>query len=270
MTGLILLGFGTTFYLLFRNEEDSNDILQGAFETYAKSISSTFGIMLGDFNFNRFYDSKVPLLGTLLAILFLVIVMIIMLNLLIAIMGDSYNRIKSNEEISFYIARAQIICDVESKLFDRSIRTIKFNFKFLYFNFFILKFLCFNFFSSKLIKEYFHILYMRKINSRNTTGSEINGDLIVEKLIPSLEKYMSKIDKSSTPNNRGSKRYHRLSDLWSSKDENLLVEASTQKKLEDRIKKLEDKFDTTLNNIEQQMQSIMEEIKKQVHLSSST
>lgn len=120
----MLFGFGTTFFLIFRNEREE-EVLQKSFCNYFRSISTTFSIMLGDFNFYRFYDSEASGLGTGLVIVYLIIAMIVMLNLLVTIMGASYNHIKNNEEISFYIARAQILQDLEYKLSNASIHYYK-------------------------------------------------------------------------------------------------------------------------------------------------
>jgi len=55
-------------------------------------------------------------LAIILIVIFLAAVAIILLNLMIAIMGDSFNRVKTDEQTQFLKRRAQVIQDMEMGL----------------------------------------------------------------------------------------------------------------------------------------------------------
>lgn len=76
---------------------------------------TTFGMMLGEFDAGYFYYSDSSVVAIVLFMVYMIIMMVILINLLIAVMGDSFDRIKDQEEISFYVAKAKVIQDVESK-----------------------------------------------------------------------------------------------------------------------------------------------------------
>lgn len=124
---LITFGFSMGFKLLFSmtssNELNKNELYE--FDTLTKSFLTTFGFMLGGFDLDTIYSSKATYLAIILFVGYMLLMMIMMINLLIAIMSDSYDRIKSKEELSFYIARFQIINDIESKLSNQQIKRIK-------------------------------------------------------------------------------------------------------------------------------------------------
>lgn len=46
----------------------------------------------------------------------MITIMIILLNLLIAIMGDTFDRVKGTEDTQFLLGRADVIDDVEAML----------------------------------------------------------------------------------------------------------------------------------------------------------
>lgn len=120
---MILIGFGTMFFVLFSDEEESEN---AELDTYIKSIVTTFGMMLGQFESGYFVNTNVPAVSTVVLMLYLFIMMIVMINLLIAIMGDSFDRIKPMQELSFYVARYQIINDIENKMLKSKQKKIKY------------------------------------------------------------------------------------------------------------------------------------------------
>lgn len=113
---MLLIGFGTAFFTLFKDDSD-NDVHE-AFCNYPVTLISTFAMMLGEFDQNWFINSESRNLAIVLFTIYMLIMLVIFFNLIIAIMGDSYDNIKGKEEISFYIARAEIIRDVEAKMID--------------------------------------------------------------------------------------------------------------------------------------------------------
>lgn len=113
---MVLFGFTNTFYVLFNEKYTKGNVEVESFNTYEKSLITTFSMMLGEFDIDCFYSSDMQFLSLFLFVVFMLIVLIILINMLIAIMADSFDRIKAKEEISFLIARAQILEDIDSKL----------------------------------------------------------------------------------------------------------------------------------------------------------
>ena len=111
----IMIGFGVAFFVLFRHDHESSDVKDN-FGRVDQTLIRMFAMMLGDFDVEVFYESNRAYIALPLFILYMIIMMIVLLNLLIAIMGDSFDRVKSNEELFFMKARASVIDDVESML----------------------------------------------------------------------------------------------------------------------------------------------------------
>lgn len=55
-------------------------------------------------------------LGLTFFILYMLAILIVLLNLLIAIMGDTFDRVKGTEDTQFLLGRADVIDDVEAML----------------------------------------------------------------------------------------------------------------------------------------------------------
>lgn len=115
---VILIGFSTTFFILF-SEADNKD-----YNTYEISIATTYSMTLGFFDVLNFRNSELPFVTAIAFALYMFIMIIVLLNLLIAIMGDSFDRIKQREELSFYVAKCLTISDVEDK-FAKFVRNAK-------------------------------------------------------------------------------------------------------------------------------------------------
>lgn len=77
-----------------------------------------FGWMLGELQLESLFivDGSIRVVAIALFIAYLMSLMIVLLNLLIAIMGDSYDRVKNTEETKFLKERAEVILDMESML----------------------------------------------------------------------------------------------------------------------------------------------------------
>lgn len=86
---LVLLGFSEAFWLL----SSMNKSLQ--FGTIANSLLNTFLFMLGGSNAD-FEGTASPVIATILLVMFLMFMTILMLNLLIALMGQTFSRVSEN------------------------------------------------------------------------------------------------------------------------------------------------------------------------------
>lgn len=124
---MVLFGFGVAFFVLYHPlwadeplindmDQETVDELKLSFETLGQSLMTVFAFVLGDFDLKIIYNSPVPSLSIFLFVLYMIMMMIVLLNLLIAIMGDSFDRIKNSEETQFLRARASAIDDVEGKM----------------------------------------------------------------------------------------------------------------------------------------------------------
>jgi len=141
----IMLGFSLAFFVTYRHDlDDASKLMEGdedimvtgvpvlcndsaetmdkcrdndinrAFGGYQRSLFTTFGMMLGDFDKEVFFTESNGPFPRLLFVVYMGIMMIMMLNLLIALMGFSFERIKETDEMTFLKARAAIIDDMES------------------------------------------------------------------------------------------------------------------------------------------------------------
>jgi hypothetical protein len=92
-------------------DEDYN-----GYRTIALSLLTTFRGALGDFDFADLQQADSFTMMNLYAALLLFLVTIVILNLLIAIMGDSYEKVKEVENGEFTRERAKIVMQYEQLL----------------------------------------------------------------------------------------------------------------------------------------------------------
>jgi hypothetical protein len=96
---VVILAFSSSFFLL------------GAFDDPSESVFGTFTVMLGEFYLDdgKFQDggSRFFFLG------FVALVMIIMLNLLIAIISDTFERVVERQEAQFWKQLASLLQEIE-------------------------------------------------------------------------------------------------------------------------------------------------------------
>ncbi|GMH43795.1 hypothetical protein BSKO_11729 [Bryopsis sp. KO-2023] len=125
----LLFGFAISFFVLFRVEvkrprpeeveldEDLQNI-RDRFENIGVSIVTAVQMMLGETQLDvlQGLDGALYGVGTIMFVVYLLAMMVVLLNLLIAVMGDSFERVKNAEELQFLKGRAQIIDDIESMM----------------------------------------------------------------------------------------------------------------------------------------------------------
>ena len=71
---------------------------------------------MGDFDFDVLSEATSPALATGLFIAYVVIGAIILLNLLIALMADTYDKVNQDLDSQWRLEQAHIILDIESQL----------------------------------------------------------------------------------------------------------------------------------------------------------
>ncbi|GMH43596.1 hypothetical protein BSKO_11518 [Bryopsis sp. KO-2023] len=97
-------------------DEDLREEIRFRFGTIGKTMMSLFAFMLGDFDISVIYGAPNSRTAIFLFLMYMAAMAIVLLNLLIAIMGDSYERVKNSEETQFLRARAIAIDDAESMM----------------------------------------------------------------------------------------------------------------------------------------------------------
>lgn len=104
---VIVVGFALSFYVLFETGASEDDI-QG-YADVGSSMLSGFTLMLGDFEVDDFSASSSPNWMKFLFVIFMLLINIIMLNLLIAIMGDKYDEISENAMGEYLFSKVGIV-----------------------------------------------------------------------------------------------------------------------------------------------------------------
>ncbi|GMH77398.1 hypothetical protein TrST_g9186 [Triparma strigata] len=119
-----MVGFAAGFFVLYENQnfndlmddpEDKSNLKQ---MNPFMSVFSAYTLMLGEFDVTEFPGTSFwEFISTiLLFIVFTAFINIIMLNLLIAIMSDIFDRVQESAQSEFLFARARIILEFEEML----------------------------------------------------------------------------------------------------------------------------------------------------------
>eukprot|EP00456_Euglypha_rotunda_P081705 TRINITY_DN7993_c0_g1_i9.p1 TRINITY_DN7993_c0_g1~~TRINITY_DN7993_c0_g1_i9.p1 ORF type:complete len:216 (-),score=25.84 TRINITY_DN7993_c0_g1_i9:222-869(-) len=108
--GIAIVAFAHGFFLLFRSGGDEGAV----FDNWIVLLTM-YTSMLGGFDFSTLAggDQTQYTLGTIYLSVFIFFVSIVMLNLLIALMGDIYSGVQENVENEWLLERAKIILDLE-------------------------------------------------------------------------------------------------------------------------------------------------------------
>ena len=83
-----IFAFGNTFYLLSLNNTDKNRFIN----SYSEGLAYGFNLVLGEFDTDNFGENDIWLVWTIFIIASILLI-VVLLNLLIAIIGDSYSDI---------------------------------------------------------------------------------------------------------------------------------------------------------------------------------
>lgn len=117
---LFIVTFASAFYLLFQhvdeNSFDDDIAFVGAYWKPHRTLLAVFTLLLGDINVNDMYKSSSPQLAVLLLVVFLFVTGVVLMNMLIAIMGDLYDEVQDKAAAQATYAKARLILEYESRI----------------------------------------------------------------------------------------------------------------------------------------------------------
>ena len=126
---VLMIGFGAGFAVLFSNQQQCDEgpycIFNGAYDTIVFSFTSMFGLLLGDIGVLDFFNSPHPAWSVLMMILYEFLVFVVLFNMLIALMADTFVTVKESEEVEFLKGRADIICSQEETMSQKNLSDLK-------------------------------------------------------------------------------------------------------------------------------------------------
>jgi len=107
----VLIGLSAAVFAIEEDDTENGPALFG------NRIETYFLAMFGNFDFNSFNGQlRATWLGTILLIAYIILVTILLLNLLIAMMANTYTQISERSQQEWLLAYAQIITEIEKEM----------------------------------------------------------------------------------------------------------------------------------------------------------
>ncbi|CAF1036236.1 unnamed protein product [Rotaria magnacalcarata] len=104
---VFLVGFSQAFFVLFDNN---------GFSGFLLSVKQSFLGMLGDFDLDAYTETNYRYVSVILLIVYIIVVTILLLNLLIAMMGDTYGNVIEGATQIWHLERARIVFAIENEM----------------------------------------------------------------------------------------------------------------------------------------------------------
>ncbi|XP_066455583.1 transient receptor potential cation channel subfamily V member 3 isoform X3 [Eleutherodactylus coqui] len=112
---LFLFGFGVALASLIENCDSDEDECS-AYKSFSTAIVELFKLTIGLGDLEMQHDSKYPVLFLLLLIAYVILTFVLLLNMLIALMGETVEKISKESEHIWRIQRARTILEFENTL----------------------------------------------------------------------------------------------------------------------------------------------------------
>ncbi|XP_063813439.1 transient receptor potential cation channel subfamily V member 3 [Pseudophryne corroboree] len=111
---LFLFGFGVALASLIENCADGDEC--SAYKSFSTAIVELFKLTIGLGDLEMQHDSKYPVLFLLLLITYVILTFVLLLNMLIALMGETVEKISKESEHIWRLQRARTILEFERSL----------------------------------------------------------------------------------------------------------------------------------------------------------
>ena len=120
---IIVVGFALGFFVLFENGSGIVGGVCGDDGVFGQtdigmSLVSGYTLMLGDFDLEQYTATSSLTASIALFMTFMYLVNLVMLNLLIAIMGDIFDQIQENARCNYLYSKAKLILEHEETMSD--------------------------------------------------------------------------------------------------------------------------------------------------------
>ncbi|XP_031621236.1 transient receptor potential cation channel subfamily V member 4 isoform X2 [Contarinia nasturtii] len=107
---IVLFGFSQAFYFLYKGHPQ---VEQTLFATYPTTWMALFQTTLGDYNYSDLNNTTYPNLAKTVFVIFMIFVPILLLNMLIAMMGNTYAHVIEQSEKEWMKQWAKIVVTLE-------------------------------------------------------------------------------------------------------------------------------------------------------------
>ncbi|XP_040194576.1 transient receptor potential cation channel subfamily V member 3 [Rana temporaria] len=111
---LFLFGFGVALASLIENCTDGDEC--SAYKSFSTAIVELFKLTIGLGDLEIQHDSKYPVLFLLLLIAYVILTFVLLLNMLIALMGETVEKVSKESEHIWRLQRARTILEFEKNL----------------------------------------------------------------------------------------------------------------------------------------------------------
>lgn len=116
----IFVGFASSFHFLFMDPRylpamDEED-MSYMFGTPLATAATTYSMLVGAFDVAALRYSSAPTLALLFFIMFSFVITIVLLNLLISILGDSFDRTQERLDVNMRRERALLLVEIERQM----------------------------------------------------------------------------------------------------------------------------------------------------------
>ena len=104
---VFFFGFTQSLYVVFDDD---------GLSAFFSRLKALFLAMLGDFEFQEYATSRFPMVTVTLLVVFVILVPIMLLNILVAMMGDTYGSITEEADKQWMLERARIMSSIQSEM----------------------------------------------------------------------------------------------------------------------------------------------------------